>query len=416
VTRSAAKAPWLAGANAPWLAIVGIGEDGVEGLSGAAQALVRRATLVIGGARHLDLAVSLIRGEARAWPHPMSEGLSQILARRGQPTAVLASGDPFCFGVGGILAKLLDAAEFVCLPAPSAFALACARLGWAARDTAQVSLCGRPIALLAPLLQPGRRLLVLSADETTPAVLAAWLVGRGFGPSRLHVLEALGGPRERRRIAGAAEFDLDAIDPLNLVAVELAAEPGAHIIPLACGLPDEAFEHDGQITKREIRAVTLSALAPGAGELLWDVGGGSGSISIEWMLRHPDNSAVMLEPNDERAARAGRNACRLGVPGLRILAARAPEGLAGLPTPDAVFLGGGASDPGVIDAAWSALGRGGRVVANAVTVATEAAMLQARARFGGSLTRLSVERLDRIGGMEGFRPARTVTQWAAVKP
>jgi precorrin-6B C5,15-methyltransferase / cobalt-precorrin-6B C5,C15-methyltransferase len=413
---SPANAPWLAATNAPWLAIVGIGEDGVEGMSGAAQVLVRQATLVMGGARHLNLAMSLIRGEARAWPSPMSDGLSQILTRRGQPTAVLASGDPFCFGVGGTLAKLLDAAEFVCLPAPSAFALACARLGWAARDTAQVSLCGRPIARLAPLLQPGRRLLVLSADETTPAVLATWLVGRGFGPSRLHVLEALGGPRERRRITTAAEFGLEAIDPLNLVAVELRAGPGARIIPLACGLPDDAFEHDGQITKREIRAVTLSALAPGAGELLWDVGGGSGTISIEWMLRHPDNGAVMLEPNGERAARAGRNACHLGVPGLQILPARAPAGLAGLPTPDAVFLGGGASDPAVIDAAWSALRPGGRLVANAVTVETEAAIVHARARFGGSLTRLSVERLAKIGRVEGFRPARTVTQWAAVKP
>lgn len=416
MTQSATNAPWPAATNAPWLAIVGIGEDGVEGLSGAAQALVRSATLVIGGTRHLDLAASLILGEARAWPSPMSEGLSQILARRGQPTAVLASGDPFCFGIGATLAKLLNVAEFICLPAPSAFALACARLGWAARYTAQVSLCGRPIALLAPLLQPGRRLLVLSADETTPAALAAWLVGRGFGPSRLHVLEALGGPRERRRIATAAAFDVAAIDPLNLVAVELAAGPGAYIIPLACGLPDAAFEHDGQITKREIRAVTLSALAPGAGELLWDVGGGSGSISIEWMLRHPDNRAVILEPNGERAARAGRNAWNLGVPELRIVAGRAPEGLAGLPTPDAVFLGGGASDPAVIDAAWSALRPGGRLVANAVTVATEAAMMQARARFGGSVTRLSVERLARIGRVEGFRPARTVTQWAAVKP
>lgn len=403
-------------ADAPWLAIVGIGEDGVEGLSEAARALVRGAELVVGGERHLALAAPLIRGEALAWPSPLNEAIPQILARRGRPTAVLASGDPFCFGVGVLLARHVAETERLCLPSPSAFALACARLGWSAQETLQLSLCGRPLEPLAPVLQPGRRLLVLSADETTPSALAAYLAGRGFGPSRLHVLEALGGPKERRRVVSAAAFELADIQPLNLVGVEVVAAPGARVIPLASGLPDEAFEHDGQITKREIRAVTLSALAPCAGELLWDVGGGSGSISIEWLLRHPDNRAIVLEPNPGRAARAARNACQLGVPALRILTARAPEGLAGLPAPDAVFLGGGASDPAVIETAWTALRPGGRLVANAVTVETESALLQARARLGGSLTRLSVERLEPIGGMEGFRPARTVTQWAAVKP
>lgn len=403
-------------ADAPWLAIVGIGEDGVEGLGDAGRALVRAAELVVGGERHLALAAPLISGDTLAWPNPLSAAIPQILARRGRPTVVLASGDPFCFGVGALLARQVGEAERISLPSPSAFALACARLGWSAQETSQVSLCGRPLEPLAPLLQPGRQLLVLSADETTPGEFAAYLTGRGFGPSRLHVLEALGGPHERRRSAGAAGFDLVDVQPLNLVAVEVAAGPGARIIPLACGLPDDAFEHDGQITKREIRAVTLSALAPCAGELLWDVGGGSGSISIEWMLRHPDNRAVMLEPKPERAARAARNACQFGVPALRIVSKRAPAGLELLPTPDAVFLGGGASDPTVIEAAWTALRRGGRLVANAVTVETEAALMQARGRLGGDLTRLSVERLEPIGAMESFRPARTVTQWTAVKP
>ncbi len=403
-------------AEAPWLSILGMGEEGVEGLSEAARVLVRGAELVIGGERHLALAAPLIRGQAMAWPSPLSDGVPLILAQRGRPTAVLASGDPFCFGVGVTLARHVAQDELFCLPAPSAFALACARLGWAAQDTAQVSLCGRPLEPLAPLLQPNRRLLALSADETTPAQLAAYLAARGFGSSTLHVLEALGGPKERRRSTTAAAFDLADVQPLNLVGIEVVAGPGARVIPLACGLPDEAFEHDGQITKREIRAVTLSALAPCAGELLWDVGGGTGSISIEWMLRHPANRAVMLEPKPERAARAARNACQLGTPGLRTVEARAPEGLAGLPAPDAVFLGGGASDPAVINRAWAALRSGGRLVANAVTVETETALLQARARLGGGLTRLSVERLEPIGSMEGFRPARTVTQWTAVKP
>lgn len=403
-------------AEAPWLFILGIGEDGVEGLSVAARALIREAELVIGGARHLALAAPLIEGEARAWPSPLAHAIPDILARRGRPTVVLASGDPFCFGVGVTLAHHVGAAERLCIPAPSAFALACARLGWAAQATAQVSLCGRPLEPLAPLLHAGRRLLVLSADESTPKTLAAYLAKRGFGPSRLHLLEALGGPHERRREARADGFALADIHPLNLVGVEVAAGRGAQVIPLACGLADELFEHDGQITKREIRAVTLSALSPCAGELLWDVGGGTGSISIEWMLRHPDNRAVMLEPRADRAVRAARNALQLGVPGLRILAARAPAGLGGLPEPDAVFLGGGASDPAVIDAAWAALRPGGRLVANAVTIETEAALAQARGRLGGGLTRLAVERLEPIGGMQGFRPARTVTQWTAVKP
>jgi len=400
----------------PWLAILGIGEDGVEGLSQAARARVSGAELVVGGARHLALAAPLIRGETMAWPSPLADAIPSILARRGRPTAVLASGDPFCFGVGAVLAREVDAAERLCLPAPSAFALACARLGWAAQDLSLLSLCGRPMELLARELQPGRRLLVLSADETTPAALAGYLSGRGFGPSALHVLEALGGAGERCRTTSADAFDLPGIQRLNLVAVEVAAGPDPQIIPLASGLPDDAFEHDGQITKREIRAVTLSALAPRAGEVLWDVGGGSGSISVEWMLRHPDNRALMLEPNPDRAERAASNARQLGVPALRIIVARAPEGMAGLPAPDAVFLGGGASEPAIIETAWTALRPGGRLVSNAVTVETETSLLHARNRLGGSLTRLSIERLEPIGGREGFRPARTVTQWAAVKP
>ncbi len=403
-------------AQPPWLAIVGIGEDGVEGLGDAARALVRAAELVVGGRRHLTLADRLIEGERMAWPRPLSDAIPAILARRGRPTAILASGDPFCYGVGAPVARHIGPGEFLCLPAPSAFALARARLGWSSQETAQLSLCGRPIEPLALLLQPGRRLLVLSADEATPATLAAYVRDRGFGPSQLHVLEALGGPRERVRTATAERFYLADVQPLNLVGVEVAAGPDAKVIPLSCGLADTFFEHDGQITKREIRAVTLSALAPAAGERLWDVGGGSGSISIEWMLRHPDNRAIMLEPKAARAASAARNACVLGVPGLRIIAEPAPAGLTGLPTPDAVFLGGGASDPAVIPAVWAALRPGGRLVANAVTVETEAALLQAQAQLGGSLTRLSVERLEPIGAMQGFRPARTVTQWAAVKP
>jgi precorrin-6Y C5,15-methyltransferase (decarboxylating) len=256
----------------------------------------------------------------------------------------------------------------------------------------------------------------LSADATTPAALAAYLGARGFGPSRLHVLEALGGPAERISAHHAGDFALADCHPLNLVAIEVAAEPGARILPLAAGLPDGLFEHDGQITKREIRAITLAALAPCAGERLWDIGAGSGSVSIEWMLRHPDNDAVAIESRPERAARVARNAVELGVPGLAIVRGRAPDALAGLPPPDAVFIGGGAGGAGVIDAAWAALRPGGRLVANAVVVETEAILIAAWGRLGGNLSRLSVERLDAIGSLHGYRPAMTVTQWAATKP
>jgi precorrin-6Y C5,15-methyltransferase (decarboxylating) len=405
----------IPGAPSRWLTILGIGEDGVDGLSAAARSLLAGAEAVFGGARHLALAEGHFQGEAQPWPSPMQEAWPALLARRGRPVAVLASGDPFCFGVGGTLARLVPAAEIACIPAPSAFSLACARLGWALQDVGTLSFCGRPLAPLLPLLQPGARILALSADAATPAAVAALLCQHGFGPSRLHLLEALGGPREAIRSTTAEAFAFSP-DPLNLLALEVVPGPAARIIPLTPGLPEEAFEHDGQITKREVRAITLAALAPRRGELLWDIGAGSGSVGIEWLLRHPANRAVALEPRAERAARTARNALSLGVPGLRVVTAAAPEGLRDLPVPDAVFLGGGAGRPGVLDAAWDALRPGGRLVANAVTIETEAVLIAAQARLGGSLTRIGVERLDRVGSLHGYRPAMTVTQFAAVKP
>jgi precorrin-6Y C5,15-methyltransferase (decarboxylating) len=397
--------------TAPWLAIIGIGEDGQ--LAPSARTFIEAAALVVGGRRHLALAEPLIHGERLAWPSPMEHAYPAILARRGQPVAVLASGDPFCFGVGSPLAALVPLAELVCLPAPSAFALARARLGWPVQDVAELSACGRPLAAIIPYLQPGARLLVLSAGGDTPASLAALLRERGLGASRLHVMEALGGPAERLRCTTAEAFALPGIHPLNTVAIEVGGSVSQH---LATGLPDALFEHDGQLTRREVRAVTLSTLAPRRGERLWDVGGGAGSIGIEWMLRHPANQAIAIESHPQRAARIARNSVALGVPGLVVVTGSAPSALAGLPRPDAVFLGGGAHQPGVIDAAWGALPPDGRIVANAVTIETEAALLDARARLGGTLLRLSLERLDAVGTMNAFRPAMSVTQWSAVKP
>ncbi len=399
-----------------WLTIVGIGEDGLDGLSPTARTAIGTATLVVGGARHLALADKLIRGQRLAWPSPIEGAVPAILAQRPAPTVVLASGDPYCYGIGVTLARRVPVAETLCLPSPSAFTLACARLGWAMQDCTVLSFCGRPVEALAPLLQPGARVLALSADAATPGTVAAYLSTRGFGGSVLHVLEAMGGPDERIRSAAAAQFGLNDVHPLNTLAIKVVAGPGAQTIPLATGLPDEAFEHDGQITKREVRAVTLSALAPRRGELLWDIGAGSGSIGIEWMLRHPANRAIGIEEHPDRAARTARNAASLGVPGLHVIHGTAPGALAGLPQPRAVFIGGGVHEAGVLDAAWDALPPDGRLVANAVTIESEAALLAAHARFGGALTRLSVERLDRVGRLHSYRPAMTVTQFTAVKP
>lgn len=370
---------------------------------------------MIGGRRHLALARPLA-AETLAWPSPLSDAYPAILARRGQPTCVLATGDPFHYGVGAELARLVPADEIAAFPQASAFSLAAARLGWPLAETACLTLHGRALERVIPHLQPGARLLVLSWDGTTPEKLAVLLTERGFPRSRLTVLEAMGGPRERRRTGLASGFSENGIDPLNTVAVEVVADASARVIPLSPGLDDTWFEHDGQLTKAEIRAVTLAALRPRAGQLLWDVGAGSGSIGIEWSLRHPANRAVAVEAREERAARIRRNALNLGVPDLRVVVGRAPNSLAELPAPDAAFLGGGVSDPALVAAVLEALPVGGRLVANAVTLESEALLLRLHAENGGSLRRLSVARAEPVGHLTGWRPAMPVTQWALTKP
>ena len=331
-----------------WLAIVGLGEDGIDGLPPAARVLVAQAEIVVGGRRHLALAQPLDR-ETYVWPSPIEDALDKIEAWRGRPVCVLASGDPFFFGVGTMLMRRFSPSEIICLPAPSAFALAAARLGWSEQDCAMLSLHGRPLEAIVPHLQPSARILALSWDGTTPAKLAALLAARGMGRSKLSVCEAIGGPRERIRTEEAETFALGGVADLNTIALEVAADRDAQILPQAPGLPDEWFEHDGQITKREIRAITLSALAPRRGELLWDVGAGSGSVAIEWMLADPANRAIAIEERADRAARIARNALALGVPALAIVTAKAPARAGGLPEPDAIFLGGGGTAAGVID-------------------------------------------------------------------
>jgi len=399
-----------------WLSIVGIGEDGADGLSPAARAAVAAAEVVFGGRRHLALAGALIRGEARPWPSPFDAACAAVVALRGRRVCTLASGDPMLFGVGATLARHVPADEMHVLPAPSAFSLAAARLGWALQDVVTLSAHGRPLAAVRPHLHPGARLLVLTSDGAGPASLAALLAGLGFGGSRVTVLEALGGPRERVRTATAAEFALGGIDDLNVAAIEVAADGGAAILPLTPGLPDALFETDGQLTKREIRALTLAALAPRRGALLWDVGAGSGSIGIEWMLADASLAAIAIEARPDRAARIRRNADALGTPALRLVEGEAPAALAGLPAPDAVFVGGGAGDAGVLDAVIAALKPGGRLVVNAVTVETEAVLAARFAAGGGDLVRLQVARAGPVGGLTGWRAAMPVTQWTWTKP
>jgi precorrin-6Y C5,15-methyltransferase (decarboxylating) len=399
-----------------WLSIVGIGEDGIEGLTAAARGLVSGAEIVFGGKRHLALAAPLIRGAVRPWPSPFERAIAEVLAQRGRQVCVLASGDPYHYGVGALLARHVEPGETVVVPAPSAFSLAAARLGWPLADCALVSLHGRELDRVRPHLQPGARVLALTSDGEGPAALAALLATAGFGASRFTVLEALGGSRERIRAATAAEFDLGTVDPLNTVAIEVAAADGARIIARASGLPDAMFEHDGQITKREVRAVTLSSLAPRRGELMWDVGAGAGSVAIEWMLADPSLRAIAIEAEAERAARIRRNAATFGVPGIEIVQGAAPEALAGLPPPDAIFVGGGASDPGVLDAVLAALRSGGRLVVNAATLQTEAVLLARYSILGGELIRIAIARADPVGGMTAWRPALPVTQWRWVKP
>lgn len=395
--------------------MVGLGEDGRAGLSPEAEQALDSAEIVFGGARHLAL-VGRVQGEARAWPRPFGGAIPAILAERGRRVCVLATGDPFHYGIGAELAEAISAAEMKIIPQRSSFAMACARLRWPQEDCALVSLHGRALQRIIPHLQPRARVLALSWDAATPAAVAALLAERGLGASLVTVLEALGGPRERIRAARAEAFALADITPLNLIAVAVVAGPQARILPLACGLDDDWFSHDGQITKADIRAITLSGLAPRAGDLLWDVGAGSGSISLEWCLRHPRNLAIAFEEKAERARRIAENRASLGALPIEVVAGRAPECLAGRAAPDAVFIGGGIADEGVFDQAFAALKPGGRLVANVVTLEGEARLAALFQSHGGSLRRLGTAHLDKVGGMHGWRAAMPVTQWRVVKP
>jgi precorrin-6B C5,15-methyltransferase / cobalt-precorrin-6B C5,C15-methyltransferase len=398
-----------------WLSIIGIGEDGVSGLSPAALAALSAAETVWGGKRHLDLAQEVIRGNQQIWPNPIEAAFPAIVASRGKRMAVLASGDPFHYGIGSLIARHVPPSEIAAFPKASSLSLAAARLGWALQDCAIVSVHGRPLENVMPHLTHAARLLVLAWDGSTAGKLAALLTALGHGDARLHLLEALEGPQERVSTRTASEAALLSTHALTVIGVEMPAAGGI-IWPLTPGLADHRFDNDGQLTRQDMRVITLARLAPQPGQLLWDIGGGSGSIGIEWMLRHPANRAIVVERNEQRVARIRANAAALGVVRLDIRHGSAPEALKDLPPPDAVFIGGGTSNHRILDAAAAAaFAPGKRCVANAVTVEGEQALLAAASRHGGEVNRFSFDRLDKVGPYRAWRPAMSVVQWVRVK-
>ncbi|GAA2391137.1 bifunctional cobalt-precorrin-7 (C(5))-methyltransferase/cobalt-precorrin-6B (C(15))-methyltransferase [Nonomuraea africana] len=393
------------------ITVVGVGADGWAGLSPAARQAISEAAVLVGSARQLDLVPA---GGARKvrWPSPLLPALPALVSEPG--TCVLASGDPMFFGIGATLARTVGPENLRILPHPSSLSLACARLAWPVEETPVVSLVGRPLDALRAAVLPGRRVLVLTADGAGPALVAELLREHGYGASVMHVLSRLGSADESRVTGTAASWAAEAGE-LNVVAIECVADPGTVPLPPVPGLPDAAFEHDGQLTKREVRAVSLARLAPLPGQLLWDVGAGAGSVAIEWMRTHPSCRAIAVESRQDRADRIGRNAAALGVPGLRVVTGRAPGALEGLPTPSAVFVGGGATVPGLLETCWAALPPGGRLVANAVTLESESVLTGWYGRHGGDLVRLAVSRSAPVGGFTGWKSMMPVTIWTATK-
>ncbi|WNL41000.1 precorrin-6y C5,15-methyltransferase (decarboxylating) subunit CbiE [Halomonas sp. PAMB 3264] len=397
--------------KACWLTLLGWGESGTAGLTAASRELLESAEIVFGARRHLRLLPPL-NAQIREWPVPFIEGIPALLAERGRRVVMLVSNDPFWFGAGSSLTRHLEAWEWSAVPSPSTFSLAAARLGWPLERCTCLGLHAKPLTRLRPYLQSGRRLLVLLRDGAAVAELAALVKTFGFAESRLHVLEALGGAEERIRTLGVDDALPEDIAHPVAVGIEVAGSGPA--LPLTPGLADNFFEHDGQITKQAVRALTLAALAPRAGERLWDIGAGSGSIAIEWLLAHPDNQAIGFEQHFDRAARARRNAHNLGVDWLSVNEGRAPEVLENAPLPDAVFIGGGLSQT-LLDALWQVLPSGTRVVVNAVTLESEALLAHWQQQAGGELLRLELAHAAPMGTRRGWKASYPIVQWRGAR-
>jgi precorrin-6Y C5,15-methyltransferase (decarboxylating) len=398
-----------------WLSIIGMGEDGLDGLSPRARSLLLDAEVIVGSQRLLALAGET-RGEQHEWPQPFSAVIERIKPLRGRRTVVLATGDPLYYGVARKLMEIVPFAEMEIIPHLSSFSLAAARMGWPLGDCDTITLHGRPVANLEAFIQPDVRLLALTADGSTIAEVARRLVARGYGPSEITVLENMGGTRENSFRFCADEFVERSFSDLNTLAIWCRRKPDAALLSRVPGLPDDAFIHDGQLTKRDVRAATLAALAPYPDALLWDVGAGSGSIAIEWMRAARGASAIAFEHNAERLRMIGENADRLGTPRLKVIAGEAPQSLAGHEPPDAVFIGGGMGIPGVFETSWAALKSQGRMVANVVTLEGELHLVDLEEKYGGDLVRLDISYLARIGPLRALKPRMSVLQWRAIKP
>jgi precorrin-6Y C5,15-methyltransferase (decarboxylating) len=396
------------------ITVVGIGADGWPGLTEKARAAILAADEVIGSDRQL----ASLPGDSppcRAWPSPITPLIDELITRQAGAICVLASGDPMLHGIGATLARRMPRGRLTVISHASALALVCARMGWPEAEVELVSAVGRPPVVVARMLQPGRHLVVYSTGENGPAEMARVLCDRGYGPSAFVVMEQLGADEEAVVESTADAFGDRPVDPLHAIAITCVRASSTALLPLVPGLPDEAYDHDGALTKRHVRAATLAALAPTPNALLWDIGAGSGSIAIEWLRAEATARAIAVEPRAERAERITRNAEQLGVPALVVIIGTAPEVLAGLTPPDAVFIGGGLTTTGVVATSWAALPAGGRIVANAVTLEGEQALIAACAAYGGNLVRLDVSHAEPIGSFTAWRPALPVVQWNTEK-
>lgn len=401
-------------ADAPWLSIIGIGDDGLDGLSPVARSVLESAEIVCGGKRHLAMLGDDPR-QRMEWSAPFANSIDSLIELRGHAVAVLASGDPMWFGAGSTLVKSIPAAETRVIPAPSAYSLAVARLGWALDEVDCLTVHGRPLENILPFVVPGAKLLVYCHNGDTPQAVAALLCERGFGDSAMTALSRMGGGQEARRDETAAGWGAVSVANLTTLAVDCVASGNATVLSRIPGLPDDAYRHDGQLTKREVRAVTLAALAPLRGQYLWDVGAGCGSIAIEWCRAAKGAHATAIESRGDRVALIRDNALALGVPDLDIVEGTAPDSMMDLSPPDAIFIGGGLSAEGLAEACWSALRPGGRLVSNAVTVEGEQQLAALHQEFGGELIRLSVSRAGPVGDFQGWRPLMPVTQFRVIK-
>ena len=394
-----------------WLTIIGMGEDGWEGISNRARLVLKTTEVIVGSSRLLKLLPN-IKAERHEWPQPFSAVIERIRPLAGRNTVILATGDPLNYGVFRKLLEFIPFEEMTVIPHISAFSLAASRMGWSLPDCDTLSLHGRAAANLESFIQPGAKLIVLTADASTIPEIVRRLEARGFGQSQVSVLENLGGENERvSKYIPSTDYSA-----LNTVAIHCIASPDAKVYSRLAGLPDDAFIHDGQLTKREVRAATLASLAPAPDQLLWDIGAGCGSIAIEWMRSTRGCEAIAFEHNAERLAMISRNADALGTPRLKIISGKAPEALEGAAAPHAVFIGGGVGNDGVFDSAWSKLKAGGRLVANVVTLEGEMHLYDLQEKHGGDLVKIEISNLTSVGPYRALKPRMAVTQWRVQKP